>query len=108
MSIQNHFQSPAIDEMCSLYGACWDGMDLNTRTAIMAALAECAHMLSEAGISERLDVVAANNGYAISDYASLYPLLAQLDAEITSVQDVLSLITGIAQTTAPQVLAQAA
>ena len=99
MNITYYCQTPAIDELCELYGPRWERMALHTRTALIAALGECAHMLGATGHSERLDIVVANNGYEVEDCPTLYPLLEQLDGELSHVSQVLSLIEGVCSCT---------
>ncbi|MEO1446488.1 MAG: hypothetical protein AAFV46_09675 [Cyanobacteria bacterium J06635_11] len=106
-TIPYYCDTPAIQHLCALYGPRWEAMPLSARTDILALLSIAANFLCVEGETQRLDELADAFGIEFPDEA-IPDALSDLDGELNGIQDALMLIAGIAQTTPPQILEQAA
>lgn len=106
-TITYYCNTPALQQLSSIYGPRWEGMDLVDRTDIMVTLSIAANYLSVNERTDNLLTIARSFDIEFTDH-DIPPLLAQLDAELSSLQDLLYLIAGIAQTTPLRQLERAA
>lgn len=95
-SLTNYFDSDAISRLEDLYGGRLQKLPKLDILALILALAECAYALDANGVSDRLDLVCAEHGHQYQDDEAIMDILYALDAEITDVREVLSLISGLA------------
>ncbi|MBD2261394.1 hypothetical protein [Pseudanabaena sp. FACHB-2040] len=86
---------PSVQALQQRYGSTLQHLTVETRLHLMAALAYAASAVQQDGISERLDI-ALLDAYPTAD-SELLTLVQQLDEELTSWGEAVTLVNAIAE-----------